>query len=536
MMNAARLLLLAALAFAAGALLARRGGHNGLRTALQLNASAHSQHTVSRGTDAPMPTLEERFSRVVSTLQEGLNLKRRHDLWEAIADLNADEIAAMIDRAAKLPGEFSYQVAPALLERWFELDLRRAEAWVRAHPRENHYWNIWAKKSPETALAEVHLRPRAANAGSFLETAITTLAGPEKKDQAARLAALPGDAARDALLAKTMNAWAKTDAVGAFAFARTLDPGAMRQTATEAALREWAKSDPQRAAKEVTTLLPELKPGLTGNGTIAAIAGALSQRDPQAALEWLGQLPEEQRGATAYAQAAEAWAKRDPLGALAWCRENGVDPARHAGAVMNAAMGSKPLETMQWIQAMPSGGERDRWLEKAVTASKLSFPPIKPENAEVVLGWLEQLPADAQERAAYQLGWSSGHGGKIEEVRAWTERLHEPALRAAAVEAAVRYRFGGNPDSKDKLLAQFPSGPERDGALAGIAAHESHKTPERAAQTALEIADPAKRHDVLDSILAGWIERTPSQARDWIRNARTLPPDWTHAWLAEVGP
>jgi hypothetical protein len=173
-------------------------------------------------------------------------------------------------------------------------------------------------------------------------------------------------------------------------------------------------------------------------------------------------------------------------------------------------------------------------LEKAVTSSKFSYPPIKPENAEVVLDWMEQLPPDAQQRAAYQLGWSSGHSGKIETVRIWAERLSDGPLRAAAVEAAVEYRFGANPNSRDELLAQFPGGSARDGALSGIARRESRETPEKGAQTALEIADPTMRYNVVDAIVGSWIERNPGEARRWLLDSKTLPPAWKTAWLAEV--
>jgi hypothetical protein len=221
----------------------------------------------------------------------------------------------------------------------------------------------------------------------------------------------------------------------------------------------------------------------------------------------------------------------DPAAAIAWCQENGIDVS---GQILSAAVTRKPLDAVQYISSLPAGAERDRLLEKAIPWTPLTKPPIKAETAELILGWLEQLPPDAQERAVYNLGRASANRGKIEDVSAWTERLSEPALRATAVEA-VAGLFATQRGGREKLLAQFPSGPERDGALAGIAAHESNEMPERAAKTALEIADPAKRHDVLDSIVGGWIERSPAQAREWIRNARTLPSDWTNAWLAEVG-
>jgi hypothetical protein len=202
--------------------------------------------------------------------------------------------------------------------------------------------------------------------------------------------------------------------------------------------------------------------------------------------------------------------------------------------VMRVAIDANPFETMKWVESLPAA-ERTRVFEAAVfAAAKVTGPSIKPEAAELVLDWMEQLPADAQERTAYQLGWSSGHAGKVEDVRVWTEQLSDGPLRAAAVEAAVRYRFDANPNSRDKLLEQFPSGSEHDGALAGIAAGESSRTPEKGAQTALAIADPTMRYNVLDGIVGNWFERSPTQARNWLINTPMIPADWRSAWLAEV--
>ena len=535
-MKGASLLGLTLLSFAIGALIARWGDEDALRNALRSSAPLSKRDPSAAKTNAviePRAT-EERFGEVLSAMQERSLLKQRHDLHEAIGDLRAGEIAALIERAGRLPAHLNYQITTALLDRWFDLDPERAGDWVRARPRDWHYWKIWATKAPERVIAEVHSQKNPLYRGSAaaLQTAVATLAGPGKKAQASHLAALPADSARDHVLSETMKEWAKTDAAAAFAFARGLPAGALRQSIIEVTLREWANADPQRAAREVTGILSELAPGLMGNPTIATIAGALSKQDPEAALRWLSQLPEEQRGSALYVAAAKAWATKEPLAALQWCQENGMN-ARGRSLVMGAALESHPLETVRWVGALPAGEERNRMIEQMITfGGKLTFPPVTDAHARTVMELLPQLPPDAQERAAYQLGWASGHNGKLEDVRAWTERLTDPTLRVAAVEAAVSYRFGGNPDRREELLAQFPDGPERDGALAGIAAKE--RTPALAVQTALEIADAAMRHNVIDSFISNWMERQPHEARAWLVEETILPPDWKSAWLAEL--
>ncbi len=540
-MKLTRALIFATLAFAAGALVATRNQPDTLRTALRPDAPnfAPDRSRAKKLAGAAERTSEDRIGHVLSALQEHARLKRQHALYEAIGELSAAEVATMMDRAGRLPFVSNYYVTMALLERWFDLDPERAKVWVRARPGDQRYWCVWAAKLPENALSEMHLQHYPHSMATTLATAIETVAGSDKQAQAARLAAMPADATRDIVLTRTMAAWAKTDAAGAFAFSRTLPAGPLRQSTGEAALREWAKTDAPHAAQALVAMLPELKPGLNGSSIVADIAGALTagSDNPRAALTWLSQLPAEQRGSAPYVAAASAWAKKDPSAALAWCRENGLDAGGRGGAVIGAAMNGDPLKTLQWVQTLPAGDERDRLLERAVSAtSKLTFPPVAADRAAMVLGLLQQLPPEAQARAAFSLGWSSGHNGRIEDVRVWTERLGDGALRSAAVEAAVAYRYDANPGNREKLLAQFPDGPERDGALTGIARREGDETPARAAQTAGEIADPAARRKVLDGIVGNWLERNPAQARAWLLDAKTLPSEWTQAWLAELNP
>ncbi len=529
-----RVLICGALTFAVGALLARRGGHNALRKALRADLPmVPGKNASNRGVRVREQTSEERFGHLISTQMGGSHLKRRHDLYEAIGGLSTDDLATMIDRAERLPWELRFYVVNALLERWFELDSERAGAWVRERPDHSEYWRMWGAKSPETALAEASRHPLANGTQTMLKRAIETLAGPDQKAQAERLAALPSDVARDRVLGATVTDWAKTDPAGALEFTMSLPAGGLRTSCYDVILRRWAETDPAQAAQKAAALLSDLPAGVNGNATIALVAGALAKEDPPAALAWLNGLPAEQRGAVAYSLVAGAWAKSDPLAALAWCRDNGVDASASWASVLGAAMEKSPLETLSWVQALPPGTERDAWLEGAIShGGKLTFPPVSDATAEMVAGLLDRLPPDAQERAASNLGWTSGHKGKIEDVRVWTAHLPDGPLRAAAVEAAVSYRMSANASNRDKMLEEFPSGFERDGALAGIAKVELTDDAGRAAQTALGIADPDLRRDSLDRIIYRWFDDSPSEARAWLQNTADLPEDWKREWMS----
>ena len=109
----------------------------------------------TRGTD------DERFGKIASALQETTVLKRQHELYEALAGLDAASMREIVARAERLPSRYSFLMGP-LLDRWFALDKDAASAWVRAHPYHREGWLSWARNSPESALAEVHAHPQSA--------------------------------------------------------------------------------------------------------------------------------------------------------------------------------------------------------------------------------------------------------------------------------------------------------------------------------------------------------------------------------------
>ena len=207
-MKRARLLICAALAFAAGGLLAGRNPSDVLRAALAKDApvSAQDGGIGKKSARSGETSGEDRFGKLFS-VEGGSRLKYRHDLYEALGDLSAAEVATMIDRAEKLPARRGYSVTRALLDRWFELDAGSAQAWLRARPDEMSLWRIWAERAPESVIAEMHLHRDRSRGGAdavLVDYALTALCGPDKKAQATRLAALPADATRDGVLVKTV--------------------------------------------------------------------------------------------------------------------------------------------------------------------------------------------------------------------------------------------------------------------------------------------------------------------------------------------
>lgn len=535
------------LAFVSGAFLAAGRGGNALHDAKQQVAPSSTGQTQSKAlriTDRR--TDEECFGHLVSALAEKSHLKRRHDLYEAVSVLSAAELPKMITRAQALPKQNREQVTAALLTHWFELDPQAARTWLHSQRNSNvyYYWSTLADEFPDIVLAELRANPKLKRASWILEQVVVAQAGPEQREQAVKLATLPADSLRDQVLGKILSEWAKTDAARAFAFAHDLPVGALRRSATETALLEWAKTDPRRVTKELTLILPELESGLTGNRLLGVVAEQLSKNDPQAALDWLATLPAAHRSHSLYVVAATGWAKTDPLAALAWCRENAIDPGRDSligGAwgksVVSVAMETRPSDTLQWIQSLPAGDERNRLLENALsTESSLVSPPVSAENAQLVVRLLQQLTPAAQERAAYRLGWTSNHKRNLEDLRQWTERLADDRLRGAAIEAVASYRATGPAENVQKLLDAFPDGIEHDAVLRGLAAGTRQVRPEEAAKRAMEIRDPIARREAVEDTIVDWLERKPADARAWLKASDVVPREWSAQWLTEAAP
>lgn len=527
-----RFLLYAAL-FAAGGML------SGYRSGMPLRATlalAHSQKRAAPAlsSDAALarlasadPDMESRFGRLASALHEPDGLKRNHDLHEALRELNAAELPGFIERARRLPQRFREPLLAALAERWFELDAQSAAAWVRTQPDRWMFCAAWARHAPESALAEAHAYPGTQWSRELMKSAIATIAGTDAKARAAALAALPSDPCRDRVLVDVAGEWAKADPAACLAFARALPPCAARSEAMDVAVKAWAALDPLAAMPQLAAILPELAGGLRDTPALSAVAEAVARKDVSTVLRWAAGLPEAQRNA-ATAIAARVWARQDPVAALRWCQENGIDTARD---VVHSAMGKDAAKTLHWIETLPPDAARDRLLEHALGArSAFTSPPVSAEKAAQVTALVVQLPTDAQERVAYQLGWASGDQHKLEDVRVWSQQFNDPRLRMAAVEAAVKYRYGANPANEEKILQTFSQGVERDAALRGIALMQRDAQPTQAALKALQITDDQTRREVLDDVIAGWLSREPQKARAWLEANPSIPREWVANW------
>ncbi len=189
------------------------------------------------------------------------------------------------------------------------------------------------------------------------------------------------------------------------------------------------------------------------------------------------------------------------------------------------ALSAKRKETLEWLQALPAGPERDRFVEAAVRG-------VDGESMETL--FLE-LPPEAAIRCAGMVA-SRLAAKDVERAQEWASSLADPDGRAAAWKA-----IGGG---REEPLA-IPSGPDRDAMLTGMALARATAKPEDAFARMLEIDDPTRRRETFDDILslvfrdpveiapgvtmAATPESTVQAVREWVKNSN-VPDEWKHDW------
>ena len=485
------------------------------------------------------PSDDTRIVRLFSALQEPLVLKKRFELFEALGDLTAQDLPALVKHVEGFPDIPRNELLPTLVDRWFELDFEAAQSWMLAHPKESMSIMAWATANPEEALRHALAMQGERRATSLLQAAMSQLAGEDPAAQAARLRTLPSGKLRAEAFEDILAAWAKKDPVAAYASLAEIPPGIARDVARDDVLHKWAERDPAGALAEVNVLLPTLKAGVLGNKLITDLADLIGKKNPHLVLEWLGTLPVEFRTAPAIA-AARGWAAKEPAAALDWCVENGVDVARghrfgfggwHAG-VLGEALAAQPAATIEWLESLPAGPDRDRLLENALVDSLWRVPKeqLFGEGTAFAMRLFEQLAEDSQARTATALGRKRAEQGDLIDLTAWAQNFPPGSARANAVAGAMGAAYVRDASRVEPLLASMASPPDRDAALRGLAEAMSNAAPVDAAVRALAITDPATRRETLGSIVTGWVERDPETARTWLRDSATIPEAWKQAW------
>jgi hypothetical protein len=152
-------------------------------------------------------------------------------------------------------------------------------------------------------------------------------------------------------------------------------------------------------------MIPELKATLVGNDLVSSIAKSLAEKDATLAMQFAGQLPEELKLFPLIA-AGSAWARQDAVAALDWALQNGIDISQRFRTettstptyMLGDAMTSQPVQTVDWLLALPDGAQRDRWLREVL------FMPQDKAQGELTWKLFNGLSPEAQSRVADGMG------------------------------------------------------------------------------------------------------------------------------------
>jgi hypothetical protein len=490
---------------------------------------------------------DPRLSRLLTSVKERSQLKRRHEFYEALRDVTAAEIVELIARAEKLPAMYRRPLLAALVERWLELDPLGARGWITSHPPDREILMAWARVDPTNALKEAFSgkNPRAWQP-DILKIAIEALAGPNFADQAARVSQLPPGSWRDKMLSERIAEWADKDPDAALRFVNGLPPGKLRDDSRTQALLKWAAKDPAEAVAHVKQIIPELTAGIVGCALLTQMADVIAQKDPQAAVQFARDLPPEFRSNPVIAAGRE-WAKTDPIAALEWARELGVDVTRGlrtgvggwSGAVLKEAMLNHPETTVAWVEAFPAGAERDRLVERALHERLDNVPSgqLFKDESEPIMRLFDQLPLETQRRAAAGIGQALATRPDFTDLRTIMSRFDDEASQVRALSGA----FSGLCQHDERkaqevytaYTANLPPGPAQDIATSAFAIARRY-SPGPALEQAMTIRDPVIVRRTMDSIVSNWILTDAKGAQSWLANAKTLPADWVKKWQDEA--
>ena len=242
--------------------------------------------------------------------------------------------------------------------------------------------NTWAENAPERALEFARQ-----NSGTLLSRIVlhsAIFAWPDK-DFGHRfnlLREFPAGADREKVIVSLCFSWAQTDRAAALVSASSLPAGTERDGALAEILARWAAREPVIAFTKAQAF------GIRDPAVLSVMAKETAKSDPVATAAWVAkQEPTVVAGIGNVV--ATFWAEGDPAAAFTWALENGVSiteptsPSAHripgtmfaghaaemtGSSPFSAALREKPKETLAWVNSLPAGAERERYLELAARA------------------------------------------------------------------------------------------------------------------------------------------------------------------------
>jgi hypothetical protein len=495
------------------------------------------------GSDTLTPSDDhERLGRLFSAYQEPMELRRNSQIFEALRNLQPGDFPAVAERARRLDVLKRGALLGPLVTRWFKVDFAGAQAWMLANPK---VFNVepWAKADPEAALETALANPKDRRSAELVRQCLREIYGDDLLAQLARIKSLPAGNLRDQAFEAALTSWSAR-----IPPRHLLRWGKLNLCARGKghACRSWRpgqKKTRQERSHSVGALVPDLGAGVLGNELVTRLAEKIGGKDREQVLAWLSILPAEFRTAPAIAITRQ-WAEKEPLAALEWCMANGVDPARDhrsgfnswQAGVLGEAMAAEPAKTVEWLEALPAGANRDRLLERALRDGLWRAPHEQLFGGAdpLALRIFRQLEPDGQISKATELGRKGATTGELTDLDAWARNFSPGRARANAVAGAMEGACKRDASVAETLLVSTTTSADRDAALRGLAQALHEAAPVAAASRALSITNSNTRRETLEKVIGSWLNRDRETASSWLRGSSEIPAAWKQEWLASL--
>ena len=309
--------------------------------------------------------------------------------------------------------------------------------------------DVAARRSADEALA------LAAELATTRETAhiygllFERFARENPRVAAGRLDAIPAGEARDHAVRAVADAWNRTDAAAALAWARALPTEADRSVALESILRGLALRDPASAIEEASRLLkaPILE------RVLQTAFQQLANADPERAARLLENLPPGDAQTLVTMDVARALAMRDVPAALAWVKTLPIEFTQWL-ATTNILFiwGSRDLPAAaRYVTELPPGGGLDYIAGQ--------FANLMARQPREGIAWAEALAGESARDAAFVTIASIWAQQSPVEAINWAMGLQGEPLRGNALAAAHSTWRAVNPGAAQAWLETAPLTP-----------------------------------------------------------------------------
>ncbi len=172
---------------------------------------------------------------------------------------------------------------------WARVDAEGALAWAERMGQDSSARTITGSLVPDDLGTYFkifpQLEPEHIN-GAKLAEAFGFLAAEDNLRALKLFEGIAPESRRNEVASSLAEGWARRDAAGAYAWARTIADPAQRESALRGVFRAWAETDPQGVAAKLDELSKDYLEEVRGESPVPAVVRAWAAQDPKAAAAW----------------------------------------------------------------------------------------------------------------------------------------------------------------------------------------------------------------------------------------------------------